>query len=132
MEDKLPVSKIIALDKPVILSLSANRWRKLGRLISLLTINHLSSMRGKNFLEALKETLRVYSSSTHINRYLEIEALHCNISKQNPLSEESEIKPGVVPLKALKFIYYVRKFHTGGSAFFLASVKAFSRVNNLY
>jgi type VI secretion system protein ImpG len=75
IEDRAPVAQIVCLNKPVSQVHSPTDGETLWRLISHLSVNHLSLTEGESSLNALKEMLRLYAGPESIYRHGEINAL---------------------------------------------------------
>lgn len=75
LEDRAPVSSIVCLNKPTPQIYSPSDGETLWRLISQLSINHLSLTAGTASVKALKETLRLYSRTTQNYDHAEIESI---------------------------------------------------------
>jgi len=121
LEDKAPVAKIICLTKPTAQIYSPDDGETMWRLISMLSVNHLSISAGTTSLKALKETLNLYARTSGNFHHNEIEAL-VGIETE-PISRRlaSEAWRGFV--SGLKVTLTVNeRAYTGESAFLLASV----------
>jgi len=75
IEDQAPVAQIVCLNKPVSQSHVPTDGETLWRLVSHLSVNHLSLTQGESSLNALKEMLRLYAGPESIYRHGEINAL---------------------------------------------------------
>jgi type VI secretion system protein ImpG len=75
IEDRAPIAQIVCLNKPVSQVYSPRDGETLWRLISHLSINHLSLTEGESSLNALKEMLRLYAGPESLYRHGEINAL---------------------------------------------------------
>jgi type VI secretion system protein ImpG len=75
IEDRAPVAQITCLNKPVSQIYAPRDGEALWRLISHLSVNHLSLTQGDASLDALKEMLRLYAGSASDYRHGEINAL---------------------------------------------------------
>lgn len=75
LEDRAPVSGIFCLNKPTTQVYSPTDGETLWRLVSQLSVNHLSITAGAASLSALKETLRLYSRTTQNYDHSEIESI---------------------------------------------------------
>ncbi|MBX9804891.1 MAG: type VI secretion system baseplate subunit TssF [Alphaproteobacteria bacterium] len=81
IEDRAPIAQIVCLDKPVSQVHSPTDGETLWRLISHLSVNHLSLTQGESSLEALKEMLRLYAGPESIYRHGEINAIQALSAK---------------------------------------------------
>lgn len=63
VEEKLPISRIVCLEKPSAQVYPSEDGETLWQLISQLSVNHLSLTQPETGLEALKETLRLHARS---------------------------------------------------------------------
>ena len=121
LEDKAPISKIVCLTKPTTQIYTPDDGETMWRLISMLSVNHLSVSAGSSSLKALKETLLLYAQMSGNFRHNEIEAL-VDI-EAHPISRRigQEAWRGFV--SGLKIILTVNeRAYTGESAFLLAAV----------
>lgn len=75
IEERAPIAQIVCLNRPVSQVHSPTDGETLWRLISHLSINHLSITEGEASLEALKEMLRLYAGPESLYRHGEINAL---------------------------------------------------------
>ena len=75
IEDRAPVAKIVCLNQPVSQVHSPQDGETMWRLISHLSVNHLSLTQGDASLNVLKEMLRLYAGPESIYRHGEINAL---------------------------------------------------------
>jgi type VI secretion system protein ImpG len=75
IEDRAPIARIICLNKPISQVHAPRDGETLWRLISHLSVNHLSLMEGEASLAVLKEMLRLYAGPESIYRHGEINAL---------------------------------------------------------
>lgn len=75
IEELAPIAQIVCLNKPVSQVHSPTDGETLWRLISHLSVNHLSLTEGESSLNALKEMLRLYAGPESIYRHGEINAL---------------------------------------------------------
>lgn len=75
MEDQAPISQIICLNKPTSQIHAPKDGDTLWRLISHLSVNHLSLTQGDSSLSVLKEMLRLYAGPFSIYRHGEIDAI---------------------------------------------------------
>ncbi len=73
IEEAAPISRIVCLDKPVPQVYSPSDGETLWRLISQLSVNHLSLTGGAESLKVLKESLKLYAGPLHSDRHYEIE-----------------------------------------------------------
>lgn len=74
-EETFPTEQIICLTQPTTQVYSPQDGETLWKLVSQLSINHLSISTGDSALKALKETLRLYAGSAREYSHREIEAL---------------------------------------------------------
>lgn len=75
IEDRAPIAQIVCLDKPVSQVHAPRDGETLWRLVSHLSVNHLSLTEGEASLNVLKEMLRLYAGPESIYRHGEINAL---------------------------------------------------------
>ncbi len=75
LESKAPISRITCLNKPTSQIYSPQDGETLWRLISKLSVSQLSLTQGDTSLEALKETLRLFSGLSERLKHPEIESL---------------------------------------------------------
>lgn len=75
LEDKAPISQITCINKPTAQIYSPQDGETLWRLISKLSVSQLSLTQRAVSLEALKETLRLFSSLSERLKHPEIESL---------------------------------------------------------
>ena len=75
IEERAPLAQITCLSKPVSQIHAPGDGETLWRLISHLSVNHLSLTQGESSLEALKEMLRLYAGPASVYRHGEIDAL---------------------------------------------------------
>jgi type VI secretion system protein ImpG len=75
IEERAPLAQIVCLNKPVSQVHSPTDGETLWRLISHLSVNHLSITQGEASLAALKEMLRLYAGPESTYRHGEINAL---------------------------------------------------------
>lgn len=75
IEDQAPVAQIVCLNKPVSQAHAPQDGETLWRLISHLSVNHLSLTQGEASLNVLKEMLRLYAGPASNYRHGEIDAL---------------------------------------------------------
>ena len=75
IEDRAPIARIVCLNKPVSQVHAPRDGETLWRLISHLSVNHLSLTEGEASLAALKEMLRLYAGPSSDYRHGEIDAL---------------------------------------------------------
>lgn len=75
IEDQAPINRIICLNKPVSQVHAPRDGETLWKLISHLSVNHLSLTQGKASLDVLKEMLRLYAGPASEYRHGEIRAL---------------------------------------------------------
>lgn len=75
IEDRAPVAQIICLDKPVSQVHAPRDGETLWRLISQLSVNHLSLTQGEASVSVLKEMLRLYAGPASVYRHGEIDAI---------------------------------------------------------
>lgn len=75
-EDSVPAARIVCLDKPTVPTPAPTQGESQWRLISHLSLNHLSLSSDTQGLTALKEILRVYSGIEHEGPVPETESIH--------------------------------------------------------
>ncbi len=75
IEEAVPISRIVCLDKPVAQEYSPSNGETLWRLISQLSVNHLSLTGSHQALDVLKESLKLYAGPTHDYKQHEIDTL---------------------------------------------------------
>lgn len=75
LEDRAPISGIFCLNKPTTQIYSPTDGETLWRLISQLSVNHLSITTGAASVKALKEILRLYSRTTQNYDHAEIDSI---------------------------------------------------------
>lgn len=73
IEESVPISHIVCLDKPIPQSYSPSDGETLWRLVSQLSVNHLSLTGGEESLRVLKESLKLYAGPLHYDRHYEID-----------------------------------------------------------
>ncbi|MBY0281409.1 MAG: type VI secretion system baseplate subunit TssF [Alphaproteobacteria bacterium] len=73
IEEAVPISRIVCLEKPVPQAYSPSDGETLWRLISQLSVNHLSLTGGEEAVKVLKESLKLYAGPLHSDRHYEIE-----------------------------------------------------------
>ena len=121
LEDKSPTSKIICLTKPTTQIYSPDDGETMWRLISMLSVNHLSISAGATSLKALKETLTLYARTAGNFHHNEIDAL-VGI-ETHPISRRMGAEAWRGFVSGLKVTLTVNeRAYTGESAFLLASV----------
>ncbi|MBW8309152.1 MAG: type VI secretion system baseplate subunit TssF [Candidatus Paracaedibacteraceae bacterium] len=121
LEDKAPISKIACLTKPTPQIYTPDDGETMWRLISMLSVNHLSISAGSTSLKALKETLLLYAQMSGNFRHNEIEAL-IDI-EAHPISRRIGHEAWRGFVSGLKIILTVNeRAYTGESAFLLAGV----------
>lgn len=121
IEDRLPISRIVLLTKPSTQVYSPADGETMWRLISQLSVNHLSVSSGESSLNALKETLRLYSRTNHNYENKEIDALiglksHPTTRRMGGQSWRGFIHGLHIDLEVNERVY------TGVSVFLLSSV----------
>jgi type VI secretion system protein ImpG len=73
IEEAVPINRIVCLDKPIPQSYSPPDGEALWRLISQLSVNHVSLTGGRESLKVLKESLKLYAGPLHSDRHYEID-----------------------------------------------------------
>ena len=121
LEDRAPVSSIVCLNKPTSQIYSPTDGETLWRLISQLSINHLSLTAGAASVKALKETLRLYSRTTQNYDHAEIESILSLATSQVTRRIGSEPWRGFVNGLHVTMTVNERAY-TGVSVLLLASV----------
>lgn len=81
IEERAPLAQIVCLNKPVSQVHSPTDGETLWRLISHLSVNHLSLTEGEASLDVLKEMLRLYAGPESTYRHGEINALEKLVSR---------------------------------------------------
>ena len=121
MEDHAPLSHIVSVGKPLTQVYSPPNGETLWKLVSQLCVSHLSVTQGEVSIDALKETLRLYSrgSSRLINN--EIEALESLTAEPIVRRLGQESWRGFLQGVALTLTVNERAF-TGGSAILMGAV----------
>lgn len=121
IEDKSPTTKIFCLTKPTTQIYSPDDGETMWRLISMLSVNHLSISAGAASLKALKETLTLYARTSGNFHHNEIDAL-VGI-ETTPISRRIGTEAWRGFVSGLKVTLTVNeRAYTGESAFLLASV----------
>ena len=120
-EDSIPITQIICLDKPVPQVYSPTEGETLWRLISQLSINHLSLTAGESSVTALKETLNLYAGPGSSHRHHEIESIHSLTIKPIVRRIGNQAWRGFVNGLELTLTLKDRS-QSGGSPFLLAAV----------
>lgn len=121
LEDRAPISGIICLNKPTSQVYSPEDGETLWRLISQLSINHLSLTGGEASVKALKETLRLYSKTTHNYDHTEIDSIQSLVTRMTTRRIGNEGWRGFV--NGLHITMTVNeRLYTGASVWLLASV----------
>jgi type VI secretion system protein ImpG len=121
LEDKAPIGKITCLTKPTPQTYAPDDGETLWRLISSLSVNHLSVSAGATSLNILKETLRLYAKTAGNFHQNEIDAL-VGI-ETTPLSRRIGHEAWRGFVGGLKITLTVNeRAYTGESPFLLASV----------
>ncbi|WP_010299898.1 type VI secretion system baseplate subunit TssF [Candidatus Odyssella thessalonicensis] len=121
LEDKAPISKIICLTKPTSQVYTPNDGETMWRLISMLSVNHLSVSAGSTSLKALKESLLLYAKTAGNFHHNEIDSL-VNI-ETHPTSRRLGEQAWRGFVNGLKITLTVNeRAYTGESVFLLASV----------
>lgn len=121
LEDKAPTSKIFCLTKPTPQVYSPEDGETMWRLISMLSVNHLSISAGTASLKALKETLLLYAKTSGDYRHNEIDAL-VGI-ETHPISRRMRDEAWRGFVSGLKITLTVNeRAYTGESVFLLSSV----------
>lgn len=75
VEDKTPTSKIICVTKPTTQVYAPDDGETMWRLVSMLSVNHLSVSAGTTSLNVLKENLRLHAKAAGNFHHNEIDAL---------------------------------------------------------
>ena len=73
IEESAPISHIICLDKPVPQAYSPTDGETLWRLISQLSVNHLTLGKSGDSVKLLQENLKLYAGPQHFDRQYEID-----------------------------------------------------------
>jgi type VI secretion system protein ImpG len=121
LEDKAPISKITCITKPTSQIYTPDDGESMWRLISMLSVNHLSVSAGSASLKALKETLLLYAQMSGNFRHNEIDAL-VGI-EAHPISRRLGHEAWRGFVSGLKITLTVNeRAYTGESAFLLAGV----------
>jgi type VI secretion system protein ImpG len=121
LEDRAPVSGITCLTKPTSQIYSPSDGETLWRLISQLSVNHLSLTSGTSSVKALKETLHLYSRTTQNHNHAEIDSIESLITNQTTRRMGAEAWRGFVNGLHITMTVNERSY-TGISVWLLASV----------
>lgn len=121
LEDRAPVSGIFCLNKPTSQVYSPSDGETLWRLISQLSVNHLSLTAGTASVKALKETLRLYSGTTQNYDHAEIDSIESLVTRQITRRMGDEAWRGFVNGLHITMTVNERSY-TGVSVWLLASV----------
>ena len=120
IEDRAPISTLTLLDRPVAQVYTPNDGETLWKLISHLSVNHLSISDEEVSFKALKETLRLYAGRES-HRYKEIDSIvslkHQKVSRR----VGGEAWRGFVAGVGLT-LTVDEQFQSGASSFLLAYV----------
>lgn len=121
LEDKAPISKIVCLTKPTTQIYSPDDGETMWRLISMLSVNHLSISEGASSLSALKEILRLFAKASGNFKHNEIDSIIKIETEQISRRIGQEAWRGFV--NGLKISLTVNeRSYTGESVFLLATV----------
>ncbi|WP_032112998.1 type VI secretion system baseplate subunit TssF [Candidatus Paracaedibacter symbiosus] len=121
LEDRAPVSQIVCLNKPTSQIYSPEDGETLWRLISQLSVNHLSLTAGSASVNALKETLRLYSRTTQNYDHAEIDSIQDIVTRHTTRRMGEEAWRGFVNGLHITMTVNERSY-TGVSVFLLVSV----------
>ncbi len=119
IEDRAPIAKIVCLGKPVSQVHAPRDGETLWRLISHLSVNHLSLTQGDASLNVLKEMLRLYAGPESIYRHGEIDALQKLSCKSTVRRIGEEAWRGFIP--GLEVSLTMNEHELAGSSVFLMS-----------
>ncbi len=121
IEEAVPISKIVCLDKPVPQEYSPADGETLWRLISQLSVNHLPLTGNKEALNILKESLKLYSGSTHTYKQHEIDNIKS--LKTNKIVRRFGLEAWRGFVEGIQIVMEMETLsETGNSNFLLASV----------
>jgi len=117
IEDRAPIAQIVCLDKPVSQVYAPSDGETLWKLISHLSVNHLSLTQGESSLNALKEMLRLYAGPASLYRHGEIDALEKLSCKPTVRRVGEEAWRGFIP--GLEVSLTMNEHALAGSSIFL-------------
>ncbi len=121
IEEAVPISKIICLSKPVSQEYSPSDGETLWRLVSQLSVNHLSLTGSKETLNILKESLKLYSGPSHLYKQHEIDNIKS--LKTNKIVRRFGLEAWRGFVEGIQIVIEMETpLETGNSNFLLASV----------
>ena len=119
IEDRAPVAQIVCLDKPVSQVHAPRDGETLWRLISQLSVNHLSLTQGEASVNVLKEMLRLYAGPASVYRHGEIDAIEKVACRSIVRRVGDQAWRGFVP--GIEVSLTMNEQHLAGSSVFLMS-----------
>lgn len=119
IEDRAPIAQIVCLDKPVSQVHAPRDGETLWRLISQLSVNHLSLSQGEASVNVLKEMLRLYAGPASVYRHGEIDAIEKISSRSIVRRVGDQAWRGFIP--GIEVSLTMNEQHLAGSSTFLMS-----------
>jgi type VI secretion system protein ImpG len=121
IEDRAPIAQIVCLEKPVSQEHAPSDGETLWKLVSHLSVNHLSLTQGDASLTALKEMLRLYAGPASLYRHGEIDALEKLACQPIVRRTGDQVWRGFIPGVEVSLTMNEKNL-AGSSVFLLASV----------
>jgi len=121
IEDRAPIAQIVCLEKPVSQEHAPRDGETLWKLVSHLSVNHLSLTQGEASLRALKEMLRLYAGPASLYRHGEIDALEKLACQPIVRRTGDQVWRGFIPGVEVSLTMNEKNL-AGSSVFLLASV----------